>query len=150
MASNPTRTNDALIATVVIAAAILVAALILSQSTQIQNTGTINTLGFTLWADQGRTSQLVSISWGTLNPGDTKAVNAWAQNTQNVNFTLGFQTYNWTPTGAQQYLIFGWNYTGQKILPGQIVPIQMTLQVLADITGITNFSFTINMTAIQA
>lgn len=145
-----TQTSNIIIGFVIIAAAIIIAALILSQTVVIHNTGTINTIGFTLWADANRTTTLATINWGSLNPGDTHAVLGWAQNTQNVNFTLSFVTYNWNPTSAQQYLVFGWNYTGQIIQPSQIVPLQITLQALPNVTGITTFSFDINMTAVQA
>jgi hypothetical protein len=138
---------------VLIAAAILIAALVLTYTVQIHNTGTINTTGFVLWADQNRTiayGPTKGITWGTFNPGDIHAVMGWAQNTQNTNITLSYTLGNWNPTSAQQYLVFSWNYTGQILHPGDIIPVQMNLQALANVTGVTNFSFDINMTATQA
>lgn len=134
---------------VLIAVAILVAALVLSYTIQIHNTGAINAAGFNIWADSARTTPLTSISWGTFNPGDVHAVIGWVQNTQNTNITLSYKLGNWNPASAQQYLVFAWNYTGQVLHPGDVLPVQMTLLALANVTGITNFSFDINMTATQ-
>lgn len=133
-----------------VAATILVAALVvLTVSSTIHNTGMINTIGFTLWADVNRTTVLGSINWGAFNPGDMHGVTAWAQDSGTINITLSFVTGNWNPPAAAQYLIFAWNYTGQTIVSGQVVPLQLTLQALSNTTGITNFSFDINMTASQ-
>jgi hypothetical protein len=138
----------ALIATIIIAGIIIG----LTRTQTIHNIGTINSLGFFVWADQNRTTLLSSIDWGSLNPGDLKGVTGWAQITGTVNVSLSFITWNWNPTTAQQYLVFGWNLTGQIYQPGQVFPLQLTLQAFSNATGITSFtsfSFDINMTATQ-
>lgn len=132
----------ALVAFVIVAAIVAV-----TYNYTIHNTGTINVIGFSLWTNVNRTTALTVINWGTLNPGDTKGVSAWAQNTGNVNVTLSSSVFNWSPATAPQYLTFNWNYTGSKLLPGQLLHLLLTLAASPSITGITNFSFDINMTS---
>ena len=147
--SKPAAVDTAIVTAVVV---ILLAAAIIAAvvSASVHNTGTINTVGFALWQDANRTTILASINWGTFNPGDIHGVVGYAQNTGDTNITLAYQTYNWTPPTAQQYLVFGWNYTaGTLIGPGSTVPIMLTLEALPNVTGITTFSFDTTMNATQ-
>lgn len=136
----------ALIATIITAAALV----IIFTTYTIHNVGSINVFGFSLWANVNRTGTLASINWGSLNRGDVKGVSCWAQNTGNQNQTLSFKVYNWQPINASKYLTFGWNYTtGSKLLAGQVEHLLLTLTVATNTTGVTNFSFDINMTATE-
>ena len=146
-------TNEKILLVALVATIIIAAAIILTYTTVIQNTGSINTIGCVIWANSNETiayGPSNGISRGTFNPGDTKAVPIWAQNTQTVNVTLSFITYNWNPATAPGYLVFGWNYTGQTIIVNQTLPLQLTLQALPNVTGFTTFSFSTNITATQA
>jgi hypothetical protein len=139
------------VAGVLLAVVVVLAAALIFVSIQIRNVGTINTIGFNLWADSARTTKLTSIDWGNFNPGDTHGVVGWAQNAGNTNFTLAYVVSNWNPASGASYLVFSWNYTGAVVHPNDVVPIEMTLKALLNVTntGITNFSFDVNMTATQ-
>ena len=50
---------------------------------QIQNVGTIRSIGVEVYADKALTQKLNEITWGTLDPGETRSANAWIKNTGN-------------------------------------------------------------------
>jgi len=54
---------------------------------------------------------------------------------------------NWTPSEAQNYITLSWNYTGDTLNPGDVLPIEFTLSVAENITGIEQFEFYITITA---
>ena len=62
-------------------AALLVGAVIGASLVRIRNVGTIRAIGVEVYKDQSLTEVLHEISWGTLNPGDTKTFDAYIKNT---------------------------------------------------------------------
>jgi hypothetical protein len=54
-------------------------------------------------------------------------------------------TSNWSPSGADNYLDFDWNYGGQSINPNNAIQVTFTLTVSASIEGITTFGFDITI-----
>jgi hypothetical protein len=54
-------------------------------------------------------------------------------------------TTNWNPSTASNYMTLTWNYSGQSINTGAAVQVKLTLSLSANVTGITNFSFDINI-----
>lgn len=135
----------ALIATIILAA--IVVTLMLTRP--ISNVGKIRAIGFDVFADSACTIQLTQINWGTLAPGEMGTVTFFAKNSGNVNVTLNFNTTDWIPTNAPIYLVVAWNYTGQLMKPLDVIPIATTLAVSTTITGITNFSYTMNVNAVE-
>jgi len=54
--------------------------------------------------------------------------------------TLSMRAENWSPPEASSYITLSWDYSGQSISPGEVVPVVLTLSVSGDISGITSFS----------
>jgi hypothetical protein len=135
-----------LVATIIVAA--IVIGLIVSK--QVTSHGKIKTIGCEVWANANRTIILTDIDWGFVSPGDIKGVGFWVQNTGNVNVTLSLNVTSWNPLNASSYIVVTWNYTaGTVVLPFEMVPIQLRLSVSPSITGITDFSNTIWITATE-
>jgi hypothetical protein len=61
--------------------------------------------------------------------------------------SMSLETTNWTPSASLDVISLNWNYSGQVISSGQVIPIDLTLTVLPDINNITSFSFTTIITA---
>jgi hypothetical protein len=70
--------------------------------------------------------------------------------TGDVNATLKLETTDWQPPETQQYLFLSWNYVGQVLEPETTVIADLALFVLESVQNITNFSFTIVITAVEA
>lgn len=80
-------------------------------------------------------------------PGDSKTILAYVRNTGSSSFTMDLSTAQWSSAEAEQYLALAWNYDGETVEPGQVVPVKLTLQVSPSTTGVTDFSFDIVVTA---
>ena len=76
--------NVLLVFVAVSVAALLVGAVIGASLVRIRNVGTIRAVGVEVYADAGLSTVLHEISWGVLDPGQSKTFNAWVQNSGNV------------------------------------------------------------------
>jgi hypothetical protein len=56
-------------------------------------------------------------------------------------------TANWNPSTASNYITLTSDYGGQTIGVAAVIVVKLTLSVSASTTGITAFSFNINMVA---
>ncbi|PVX24534.1 MAG: hypothetical protein CW691_07400 [Candidatus Bathyarchaeum sp.] len=140
------KLNASLVLTIVFAVGLLVGTTsyaVIEQISQIRNVGTIRTIDVDIYQDQELTTILEVISWGTLNPGEAKSVDAWIKNTGNDAQKLVMWTENWNPTAAQNGLALSWNYADSWIAVNASIPVVFTLFVDANITGVVSFSFDI-------
>ena len=94
-----------------------------------------------IYSNSQGTTPLSSLSWGTLEPGQSQTYTIYVKNEGNVPLTLSLETDNWIPASAENYLTLNWNYNYQALSPDAIRQITLTLVVNPNITGITNFSF---------
>jgi len=60
--------------------------------------------------------------------------------------TLSMRAENWSLPEASSYISLSWDYGGQSISPGEVVPVVLTLSVSDGISGITSFSFDLVIT----
>jgi len=129
---------------------LVIAAVVYAQLTPrvtIHNYGTIKGIGVGIYSDSECTEETTFIDWGILDSrGDWSNTTLFMKNEKNTNFTLSYQTGNWTPPEAESYLSLTWNYTDQVVHPEQVIPVDLRLQVYANVTGFTNFSFEITVT----
>jgi len=90
------------------------------------------------------------ISWGTIDPGQSKNVTVYVKNTGTVPLTLSFNTTNWNPSAANAHIALSWDYDGSQVQPDQVLPVTFALVVSESAQGLTSFSFDINITGTQA
>ena len=100
-----------------------------------------------IYYDSQCNTPLSSLSWGTLEPGGSQAIDCYIKNEGDSPLTLSLQTSNWYPTNPDvtEYLTFSWDYNGASINPGSAVHVTLTLSVGSNIEGITDFSFDITI-----
>jgi len=111
-----------------------------SGAIQIQTTA-----GIGVYSNSQCSTQLNSVSWGTLQPGENQNAICYIKNEGNTPITLTLQASNWSPSSASNYLALSWNYNNQPISPDQVVQVTLTLSVASNIAGITNFGFDITI-----
>ena len=126
--------------------ALFVVTAVYQASVQISSVAAIKTVGVAVYWDPAFTVPVNSISWGMLEPDETKNVSCYIVNTSNVPIILTLTTSNWTPLNAGNYVSLTWNYDGQQIPVGNAVPVTLSLHVHSAITGIASFSFDITIT----
>ncbi|MBN2260328.1 MAG: hypothetical protein JW702_07270 [Clostridiales bacterium] len=117
-------------------------------STTLSNSGTIQiqtTQGIGIYSNQQCTTEQLSITWGTLEPGGNQSVICYIKNEGNTETVFSMQTSNWEPSNAADYITLSWDYDGQAINPEDTVEITFTLSVSPEITGITSFNFDITL-----
>ena len=114
---------------------------ILTYQTRITNIGRIKTIGCEVTPTE--------IDWGTLTPNQTATKTIQITNNGTTNITLTYTTQEWNPPETEQYITLTWNYTNQTIQPNQTTTIQLTLYIKPEIHDITNFQFTITITATE-
>ena len=121
----------------------------LSQANRtVSNAGSIKGIGVGIYQDQNCTTPVSSIDWGFLDPGANATKAVYIRNEGNSAATLSKTTSNWSPSNASSYISLNWNYGGQTLTVNQVIPVVFTLSVSSSISGITNFSFDITVTAI--
>jgi len=116
-------------------------------SKAVSNSGSVKGIGVGIYSDQSCTSPVSSISWGILDPGSNANKTIYIRNEGNTAATLSMTTSNWNPTTTSSYMTLSWNYGGQTLSVNQVVQVKLTLSVSSSVTGITNFSFDITITA---
>jgi hypothetical protein len=52
---------------------------------------------------------------------------------------------NWNPSNASDYISLSWDYGGQLVNPGELIPVIFTLSISESVEGITSFSFDITI-----
>jgi len=113
----------------------------------ISNVGSVTAIGVGVYWDQACTNPVSTISWGVMPPGSNKNVTVYIRNEGNTAAWLSMTKSNWNPSNASNYMTLNWDYGGQILNANEVVQVKLTLTVSSSITGITNFSFDITITA---
>jgi hypothetical protein len=113
----------------------------------ISNSGVVKGIGVGVYWDSACTNPTSSIAWGVLDPGSDKTVSVYVKNQGNSATTLSKTTQNWNPSTASSSMTLDWNYAGQTLSMNQVLQIKLTLTISPTVSGITNFSFDILITA---
>jgi len=132
----------------ILGALIIVASGALISYVTISNTGNVKTVGVGVYWEAVCTNRVSSISWGTIEPGSKTNVTVYIRNEGTSSATLSLSTSNWSPASASAYISLGWDYSGKVLSPNEVVQVKLTLSISSSITGITNFSFDITISAI--
>lgn len=142
-----TKNVKAVLLTVTVLLAAVEVALALQSGMALGHKGGIRAIGVVLFLDSACTQPALSIDWGDLEPGQTKAVTIYAKNVKNANCTLSHAISDWAPLEAQTVITLGWNYDGTILHPKEVKSIVLTLQVNTNIGTVDSFSFIQHITA---
>jgi hypothetical protein len=113
----------------------------------VPNAASIKGIGVGIYWNSACTNQTSSIDWGMLESGTNKTVRIYVRNEGNTAVTLSRTLQNWNPASASNYVTVNWDYSGQTQSVNQVLPVNLTLAVLSTVSGITNFTFEIMITA---
>ncbi len=124
-----------------------IAASLLQTSASIPNSGAVRTVGVGVYWDSSCTNRTITLSWGTLAPGSSKAVTIYDRNEGNTAATLSKSVRNWAPSNAANHLTVGRNYANQTIGVNKVQQVSLTLTVASNATTPANLSFDMTITA---
>ena len=116
-------------------------------SITVKSHGKIKGVGVGIYADENATIVVSEINWGMLEPGESKNVTVYVKNEGNVQVTLALTVESWVPSNAEDFITLSWNYDGTTFDVEEIRRLTLTLTVDSSITGITEFSFDIVISA---
>lgn len=136
-----------LIIALVLAIPMLFAFATIQYQATIRTTGNIRAVGVQFYVDSAGSTPTSQIDWGMVSPGQTVTMTLYCKSISNVPITLSMAVGNFNPASGSSYLACTWNYNGQTLSPGQMIPVVFTLQVASTITGITAFSFDVGVIA---
>jgi hypothetical protein len=123
-------------------------ALALRQSSKtVPNSASIKGVRVGIYWDSACTNQTSAINWGTLESGTNKTVKIYVRNEGNTPSTLSRTVQNWNPSTTPNYVTLSWNYAGQTLTANQVIQVNLTLAVAPTVSGITNFTFDVTITA---
>jgi hypothetical protein len=140
--------TKAILLTAVVLALLLATIIGIAYFYRIPSTGTIKAVGCAVYWDSNLTKPVTTIKWGICEPGKEYNRSVYIKNTSNVATNLTLGTENWDPTTASDYVTLYWNYDNHTLAVNEVIPVVLTLAIAGDITGITNFSFTIVIIAV--
>ena len=106
-------------------------------------------LGVGIYWNQACTNRTFSLSWGTIQAGSNSTLTVYVKNEGNSPASLSLGASKWSPSASSGYMSLNWNYSGQILSVGQVMPMKLVLTVSSTISGITDFSFNIIITASQ-
>jgi hypothetical protein len=116
---------------------------LLTVSKTLSSSGSVKAINVEVYWDFECTQIVDSINWGVPSPGDTVNRNIFVKNTGNAPLNLSLTTASWTPAEAESNLFTSWDGEGISVGSGEVVAVTLTLEVSEDVTGITDFSFTV-------
>ena len=137
----------ALILLVAAALAVTVAtAAVVTVNQNVGSSGTITTSpNIGVYSDSNCSNNMTSISWGSIAAGGTASQTVYVKNTGTGTMTLSMTVSGWNPSNANNYMAISWNQAGTQLSGGQSVAAIITLTVYSNVTGISSFSNTIQI-----
>jgi hypothetical protein len=104
-------------------------------------------VGVGIYWDQACTNRTLSLDWGLIGPGSNSTVRVYVRNEGDSAVSLSMATSNWTPPVASGYMALSWTYSGRILGAYEVIPMELILNVSPAVSGITDFSFNIVITA---
>jgi len=150
MTLQKTQVSIILVVGALVAVSTLVSGLLIASQT-IQNKGNVKAIGVGVYSDSTCNQTVLSIPWGTLDPGESSDATVYIRNEGNVVVVLSMTTENWNPSSASSYMTLSWNLEeGYVLNPGQSVETVLTLLVSSSISGVEDFTFDIIITGTES
>lgn len=137
----------ALVATVITLTAIIA---VMYFSVSIHASGTVftKTVNCAIYFDNQGQNPATAINWGTLTPSSSLSVTVYLKNTGNTPCNFTISALNWQPQNAANYITFTYNLNGAlNTQPNAIIPCTLSESISASISGITDYSYDINIVA---
>jgi hypothetical protein len=149
MSFNKLSTIAIIASTVALTILTMTATGLLSVNKTISSTGAVTAINVGVYSDSACTSELTSIDWGTISPGNSENRTIYLKNTGNAQITLSMTSTNWNPASAGGPITLTWNRDNAILNIDQVAMATLTLSLSDSINGINNFSFDIVITGTE-
>jgi hypothetical protein len=115
----------------------------------VSSSGTVTAIKVGVYSDSACTTELTSIDWGMISPGNSVNRTIYLKNTGNAQITLFMTKTNWNPVNADGPITLTWNRENATLNVDQVTSAILTLTLSKSISGITNFSVDIVFTGTE-
>ena len=115
----------------------------------VSSSGTVTAINVGVYSDSACTTELTSIDWGMISPGNSVNRTIYLKNTGNAQITLFMTKTNWNPVNADGPITLTWNRENATLNVDQVTSAILTLSLSESISGITNFSVDIVFTGTE-
>jgi len=122
---------------------------LLSVNQTVSSSGTVTAINVGVYSDSACTTELTSIDWGMISPGNSVNRTIYLKNTGNAQITLFMTKTNWNPVNADGPITLTWNRENATLNVDQVTSAILTLTLSKSISGITNFSVDIVFTGTE-
>ena len=122
---------------------------LLSVNQTVSSSGTVTAIDVGVYSDSACTTELTSINWGIISPGNSVSRTIYLKNTGNALITLFMTKTNWNPVNADGPITLTWNRENATLNVDQVTSAILTLSLSESISGITNFSVEIVFTGTE-
>ena len=119
---------------------------LLSVNQIISSSGAVTAINVGVYSDSACTSELESMNWGTVSPGNSANMTIYLKNTGNAPITLSMTKTNWNPANADGPITLTWNRESATLDVDELTAATLTLSLSESISGITNFNVDIVIT----
>jgi hypothetical protein len=139
----------AVFATVCIILAVILGTIIWNSgsSRTVAYANSMRGVGVGIYWDQDCTNRTLSLDWGLIEPDSNNNVMVYVRNEGDSAVSLWMETSSWTPSVALGYMTLIWTYSGRILGAGEVIPMELILNVSPTVSEITDFSFDIVITA---
>lgn len=108
--------------------------------------GNVKTVGVGIYWDINCNETVSYLDWGIVEPGSSGNITIYIRNEGNADMVLSFNTSNWTPPAASQYIALGWDYDGMRIQPDEVIQVTFTIALSPSIGDIKIYEFDLQIT----
>lgn len=122
---------------------------LLSVNQTVSSSGTVTAIDVGVYSDSACSTELTSINWGIISPGNSVSRTIYLKNTGNALITLFMTKTNWNPVNADGPITLTWNRENATLNVDQVTSAILTLSLSESISGITNFSVEIVFTGTE-
>lgn len=110
---------------------------------------TVGVVEVAVYSDSGGFNPLVTLEWGLVTKGTNETFTVYVRNEGNVNVTISFSSFNYSPDGAQNFIDLYWNYNDLPLTPDEIRPVTFMLSLASSTPYVeVDFDMTIDGTGV--
>jgi hypothetical protein len=127
-------------AVVIICLLVAVVSGLLVRQIMINNSGNVRAVDIGIFNDSACTIKTSHIDWGDISIEENGVILIYAKNTGNLPVDLSYIVTDYLPLEYESLLVLTWDYSGETLNAGQMVPVILTLKLLNNPSG-GNYSF---------
>ncbi|MCW4034989.1 MAG: hypothetical protein NWF03_06455 [Candidatus Bathyarchaeota archaeon] len=101
-----------------------------TQNIYVPSLGFIKTIEVEAYSDANCNNLMEQIEWDQITPGESTVNTLYIKSVSNFEIVLTIDIREWSPAEMADYITITTDYDGQRLSPGEIIQIQMSLSTV--------------------